>query len=69
MVGNIIILLIVIGLTVLFGWLTYRAVLAKKRWVKILGGLGADGNPSRQHPLSGGWSSPRRMALILLATW
>ena len=117
MVGNIIILLVVIGLTVLFGWLTYRAVRAKKLWVKIVGGLsaglltlviaavtflggkgvaaiyfpdappapdlavagtpeqiargeylvaiacmgchtqvGADGNPSRQHPLSGGWN-------------
>jgi hypothetical protein len=41
MLGNIIILLIVIGLTVLFGWLTYRAVRANKLWVKILGGLGA----------------------------
>jgi hypothetical protein len=41
MIGNIIIFLIVIGLTVLFGWLTYRAVRAKKLWVKILGGLGA----------------------------
>jgi hypothetical protein len=40
MVGNIIILLIVIGLTLLFGWLIYRAVRAKKLWVKIVGGLG-----------------------------
>lgn len=117
MIGNILILLVVIGLTVLFGWLTYRAVRAKKLWVKIGGGLGAglltllfagitffgskgvvnayfpgappapeltvagtpeqvargeylvtiacmgchsqvgaDGAPSRQHPLSGGWN-------------
>lgn len=41
MVGNILILLVIIGLTVLFGWLTYRAVRAKKLWVKIVGGLGA----------------------------
>jgi mono/diheme cytochrome c family protein len=119
MIGNITILLVVIGLTALFGWLTYRAVRAKKLWVKIVGGLGvglltlilaavaffggkgvaaayfpdappppdlavagtpeqiargeylvtiacmgchsqvgADGAPSRQHPLSGGWNLP-----------
>lgn len=39
MIGNILILLVVIGLVVLFGWLTYRAVRAKKLWVKIVGGL------------------------------
>jgi hypothetical protein len=41
MIGNITILLIVIGLTVLFAWLTYRAVRANTLWVKIAGGLGA----------------------------
>lgn len=41
MIGNILILLVVIGLVVLFGWLTYRAIRAKKLGVKIVGGLGA----------------------------
>jgi cytochrome c553 len=41
MIGNMLILLVVIGLAVLFGWLTYRAIRAKKLWVKIVGGLGA----------------------------
>lgn len=41
MIGNLLILLAVIGLVVLFGWLTYRAVRAKRLWVKIVGGLGA----------------------------
>ena len=39
MIGNFVVLLIVIGLVVLFGWLTYRAVRARKLWVKIVGGL------------------------------
>jgi mono/diheme cytochrome c family protein len=117
MIGNLFALLLVIGLLALFGWLTYRAVRAKKLWLKIAGGLGAglltlilaavaflggkgiatlyfpdappapelavagtpeqiargeylvtiacmgchtkvgaDGNPSRQHPLSGGFN-------------
>lgn len=41
MLGNLLSLLLVIGLVVLFGWLTYRAIRAKKLWVKIVGGLGA----------------------------
>lgn len=41
MIGNLIILMVIIGLIVLFGWLTYRAVQAKKLWVKIVGGLAA----------------------------
>ena len=41
MIGNLLILLAVIGLVVLFGWLTYRAARAKRLWVKIVGGLGA----------------------------
>lgn len=41
MIGNLFILLLVIGLVVLFGWLTYRALRAKKLWVKIVGGLSA----------------------------
>jgi mono/diheme cytochrome c family protein len=39
MVTNILSLLLLIGLVVLFGWLTYRAVRAKRMWVKIVGGL------------------------------
>jgi mono/diheme cytochrome c family protein len=117
MTGNLLAFMLVIGLVILFGWLTYRAVRAKKVWLKIVGGLGAglltlilaavaflggkgiatlyfpdappapdlavagtpeqiargeylvtiacmgchtkvgaDGNPSRQHPLSGGFN-------------
>lgn len=41
MVANIIILLLVIGAAVLFGWLTYRAVRARRLWVKIAGGIAA----------------------------
>ena len=39
MIGNILILLVVVGLVILFGWLTYRAVRTQRRWVKIGGGL------------------------------
>ncbi|KAA3656889.1 MAG: hypothetical protein DWQ04_29785 [Chloroflexi bacterium] len=39
MIGNVLILLVVIGLLVLFGWLAYRAIRAQKLWVKIVGGL------------------------------
>lgn len=38
---NLFVLLIVLAITVFFGWLTYRAVKAQRMWVKILGGLGA----------------------------
>lgn len=41
MFGNILILLVVIGLAVLFGWLTWKAARAQRLWVKITGGLGA----------------------------
>lgn len=41
MVANLLILLVVIGLAVLCGWLTWRAVRAQRLWVKIAGGLGA----------------------------
>jgi mono/diheme cytochrome c family protein len=40
-ITNLLILLLIIGLVVLFGWLTWRAVHAKRLWVKIAGGLGA----------------------------
>ena len=117
MIGNILVLILVLALVILFGWLTYRAVRAKKLWLKIVGGLlggvmtlilaamvfmggkgiaatyfpdapdapdlavvntpeqiargeylvdiacvgchsqvGSDGNPTGQHPLSGGWN-------------
>lgn len=39
MFANLLVLLLVIALVVLFGWLTYRAVRAERRWVKIVGGL------------------------------
>ncbi len=39
MAGNFIVLLVVIGLALLFGWLTVRAVRAQRLWVKIVGGL------------------------------
>lgn len=41
MVANLLVLLLIIGLAVLCGWLTWRAVRAQRLWVKILGGLGA----------------------------
>ena len=41
MIANLLVLLLIVGLVVLFGWLTYRAIRAKKLWVKIVGGIGA----------------------------
>jgi hypothetical protein len=41
MIANLLVLLLVIGLAVLFGWLCYRAIRASKLWVKIVGGIGA----------------------------
>jgi cytochrome c553 len=40
MIANLLILLVVIALAVLFGWLCYRSIRAKKLWVKIVGGVG-----------------------------
>lgn len=39
MLGNLVVLVILIALVALFGWLTYRAIRAKKMWVKIVGGI------------------------------
>jgi mono/diheme cytochrome c family protein len=39
MIGNFLVLLLIIGLAILFGWLAYRAVRGKKLVVKIVGGL------------------------------
>lgn len=41
MIANLLVLLLFIGLIVLFGWLTYRAIRARKVWVKIVGGIAA----------------------------
>lgn len=41
MVTNILILLVLLALTIGAGWLTWKAVRAKRLWVKIAGGLGA----------------------------
>lgn len=41
MLTNLLVLLLVIGLAVLFGWLCYRAIRSRKLWVKIAGGLTA----------------------------
>ena len=41
MIANLVVLFLVIGLAVLFGWLCYQALRAKKLWVKIAGGIGA----------------------------
>lgn len=38
---NIIILIALVALTIGAGWLTWRAVRAKRLWVKVAGGLGA----------------------------
>jgi mono/diheme cytochrome c family protein len=40
MFSILLVLLLMIGLVVLFGWLTWRAIKAKKTWVKIVGGIG-----------------------------
>jgi cytochrome c553 len=40
MIANLLVLLLFVGLVVLFGWLCYRSIRAKKLWVKIVGGLG-----------------------------
>lgn len=39
MAGNLVTLLVVIGLALVFSWLTVRAVRAQRLWVKIVGGL------------------------------
>lgn len=41
MLANIILWLIALLVTLLCGWLTWRAIRAKRMWVKIAGGLGA----------------------------
>lgn len=41
MIANLLVLLLVIGLAVLFGWLCSRAIRGRKLWIKIAGGLGA----------------------------
>ncbi len=41
MFGSFLVLLFFVGIAVLFGWLTWKAIRAKKVWVKIVGGLGA----------------------------
>ncbi|NPV75362.1 MAG: cytochrome c [Anaerolineae bacterium] len=41
MIVNLLIVLLLIGLTIGAGWLLWRTLRAKKLWVKILGGLGA----------------------------
>lgn len=41
MIANLLILFLMVVLAVLFAWLTYRAVRARKLWVKIVGGLAA----------------------------
>lgn len=40
MFATLLVFLLVIGLAVLFGWLCYRSIRAKKVWVKIVGGIG-----------------------------
>ena len=40
MFANLLVFLLVIGLAVLFGWLCYRSIRAKRLWVKIVGGIG-----------------------------
>ncbi len=40
MIANLLVLLLFIGLFVLFAWLCYRSIRAKRLWVKIVGGVG-----------------------------
>lgn len=39
MIANVFVLLLVLGLAGLFGWLAYRALRGRWRWVKIAGGV------------------------------
>jgi cytochrome c5 len=41
MIGNLLWLVLFIGLAVLCGWLTWRAMRARRLWVKLAGGIGA----------------------------
>jgi cytochrome c553 len=41
MISSVLFLLMFVGLAVLFGWLTYRAIRARRLWVKVAGGIGA----------------------------
>ena len=41
MTSNLLFLILFSVLTVLFGWLTWRAIRARRLWVKIAGGIGA----------------------------
>lgn len=38
---NLLVLLVIMAVAALFGWLSVRAIRAKRIWVKILGGPGA----------------------------
>lgn len=40
MIADLLIFLLIVSLAVLFGWLTYRAIRAKKLWARLAGGLG-----------------------------
>jgi cytochrome c553 len=39
--ANTLVLLLILGFAILFGWLTVRAIRSKRFWVKIVGGIGA----------------------------
>jgi mono/diheme cytochrome c family protein len=39
MIGNVFVLLLVLGLAALFGWLAFRALRSRRTWVKVSGGL------------------------------
>ncbi len=39
MIGNVFVVLLVLGLAALFGWLALRALRSRRGWVKVLGGL------------------------------
>lgn len=41
MIANLLVLVLIVGLAVLFGWLCYRAIRARKLWVKIAGSIAA----------------------------
>jgi mono/diheme cytochrome c family protein len=41
MIGNFLWLALFVALAVLFGWLTWRAIGARRLWVKLAGGIGA----------------------------
>ena len=65
MVVNLLFLVLFIALAVLCGWLTWRAIRARRLWVKIAGGLGALKGQVWRVGLMGYSSQHRNVTLLL----